>query len=166
MTQKKTKQPNDWREARRFRAWELNQKGWKQNKIAEALGVSKGAVSQWLKRAREGSAGALFSRKGGGPRPRLSDKQLKRLPKILAKGADAYGFRGDVWTRGRVGQIIKQEFGVTYTPRHVGRLLEKIDWSRQKPLERAEQRNEAAIEQWRTEKWLELEKKPSEKDER
>ncbi len=166
MRQKKTKQPNDWREARRLRAWELKQKGWKQNKIAEALGVSKGAVSQWIKRATEGSPEALFSRKGGGPKPGLSDKQLKQLPKILAKGADAYGFRGDVWTRGRVGQIIKQEFGVRYTPRHVGRLLEKIDWSRQKPIERAEQRNEAAIEQWRTEKWLELEKKPSEKDER
>lgn len=44
----------DWREGRRIRAWELKQKGRKQRDIAQALGVSPGAVSQWLKRGREG----------------------------------------------------------------------------------------------------------------
>jgi predicted transcriptional regulator len=44
----------DWREGRRFRAFELKQQGWSQQPIAEGLGVSKGAVSQWMKRARDG----------------------------------------------------------------------------------------------------------------
>jgi predicted transcriptional regulator len=44
----------DWREGRRIRAWELKQKGRKQRDIAQALGVSAGAVSQRLKRGREG----------------------------------------------------------------------------------------------------------------
>jgi predicted transcriptional regulator len=43
-------QKQDWREARRYRAWELKQQGWKQKDIAQALGVSEAAVSQWLKR--------------------------------------------------------------------------------------------------------------------
>jgi predicted transcriptional regulator len=42
----------DWREGRRRRAWELKEAGWKQQDIAVALGVSGGAVSQWLTRAR------------------------------------------------------------------------------------------------------------------
>ncbi|MBI5760422.1 MAG: helix-turn-helix domain-containing protein, partial [Planctomycetales bacterium] len=42
----------DWREVRRRRAWELKQQGWKQRDIAEALGVTEGAVSQWLSTAR------------------------------------------------------------------------------------------------------------------
>ena len=37
-------------EARRFRAWELNQQVWKRSVIVGALGVTPGAVSQWLKR--------------------------------------------------------------------------------------------------------------------
>jgi predicted transcriptional regulator len=49
---KKNEQREDWKEGRRRRAWELSEQGWKQKDIAEALGVSKGAVSQWLKRAR------------------------------------------------------------------------------------------------------------------
>ncbi len=43
----------DWREGRRRRAWELAQQGWKHQDIAAALGVTPGAVSQWLKRARD-----------------------------------------------------------------------------------------------------------------
>ena len=46
--------PKGWREGRRFRAWELREKGWTQQGIAGALGVTQGAVSQWLKRAAEG----------------------------------------------------------------------------------------------------------------
>ena len=155
----------DWREARRLRAWELKQQGWKQNKIAEALGVTPGAVSQWLSRAESEGVEGLYSRKAGGPKPRLSDEQLAKLPALLTKGAEAYGFRGEVWTRPRVVEVIKREFRVTYTPQHVGNLLRKIGWSRQKPVQRASQRDEAAIEQWREEKWPELKKKPNENSE-
>jgi predicted transcriptional regulator len=48
----KTKTQLDWRDGRRRRAWELKEQGWKQIAIAAALGVSPGAVSQWLRRAR------------------------------------------------------------------------------------------------------------------
>ena len=41
-------QTTDLKEYRRFRAWELRQEGWTQRRIAEALGVTQGAVSQWL----------------------------------------------------------------------------------------------------------------------
>src|SRR3954467_4667209 len=54
-----SKEATDWREGRRLRAFELKQEGCSQQRIAEALGVSKGAVSQWMKRAREGGIQAL-----------------------------------------------------------------------------------------------------------
>jgi len=65
-----------------------------------------------------------------------------------------------------VAWLIQREFGVRYHPAHVGRLLKRLKWSRQKPVERATQRDEEAIERWRTEKWLEVEKKPEKSDER
>lgn len=166
MNEKKQRQPENWREARRLRAWELAEKGWKQKDIAEALGVTEGAVSQWLKQGREAGVEALYHRKGGGPKPRLSDEQIEQLPSLLSQGAEAYGFRGEVWTRARVARVIKQAFGVQFSLSHVGRLLQRIEWSRQKPVERASQRDEQAIERWRTEKWHDLQKKPSVKDER
>lgn len=158
-------QTTDLREYRRFRAWELRQEGWTQQRIASALGVTQGAVSQWLKRAREGGGPeALRRRKAPGAQPRLMPKQLARIPELLERGAEAHGFRGDVWTRERVGKVIEREFGVSYHPTHVGRILRDLGWSRQKPVERASQRNEAAIRRWRDERGPELQKKPKQKD--
>lgn len=161
MDEEREKRPADWREARRLRAWELKQKSWKQKAIAEALGLSQAAVSEWMRRAREGGPEALRNQpKSGAPR-RLSDEQLGRLPELLKQGAEHFGFRGEVWTRGRVASVIKREFGVTYSQVHVGRLLKRIGWSSQKPVERASQRDEEAIERWRTETWPQLQKKRS-----
>lgn len=158
MSKTTTPKPNDWREARRLRAWELKQKGWKQTTIADALGVSNGAVSQWLSRAERGGLEALRTRQGGGPKPRLNDSQQARLPELLRAGAEAYGFRGQVWTRARVQAVIEQQFGVRYSLMQIGRLLKQLGWSRQKPVERASQRNEAAIAEWRERGWAELKK--------
>ena len=58
MSQVERRSP-DWREWRRFRAAALHEEGWTGQEIAEALGVSEGAVSQWLKRLREGGQDAL-----------------------------------------------------------------------------------------------------------
>ena len=69
-----------------------------------------------------------------------------------------------MWTRARVGQVIRREFGVGYSDSHVGRLLAKIGWTRQKPIERADQRDAAAVTTWCEETFPELEKKPPLKD--
>jgi transposase-like protein len=67
-----SKVATDWREGRRLRAFELKQQGWSQQRIADALGVSKGAVSQWMKRAREGGGvQALKRQPAPGASPRL-----------------------------------------------------------------------------------------------
>jgi len=92
--------------------------------------------------------------------PRLSAAQRARLPEFLAQGAEAYGFRGALWTRGRVAEVIRREFGVTYDVSHVGRILRACDWSLQKPVRRAKQRDEDAIRAWKEEHWPEVEKKP------
>ena len=145
--------PYTWKEARRLQAWHLKQQGWSQRQIAQALGVSEGAVSQWMARARTVGPEALRRRPPPGAPRRLSPAQLARLPELLHRGPTAYGFRGELWTRSRVAAVIRLEFGVSYHPRHVGRLLAVLRWSPQKPARRARQRNEAALTQWRDETW-------------
>ena len=135
-----------WKEARRLQAWHLTQQGWSPCQIAVAIGVSEGAVSQWMTRAREAGPEALRRR----PPP---PEQLARLPALLHQGPTAYGFRGDLWTRSRVAAIIRLACGVSSHPRHVGRLLARIRWSPQQPTRRARQRDEAAMAPWRDETW-------------
>ena len=157
--------PQNWREARRLRAFELHQKGWSGAAIAEAFGVTAGAVSQWLKRAREHGKEALRHRKGTGRPPKLPEEDLQRLPELLAKGPAHFGFRGKVWTRARIGEVIRRRFGVKYSESHVGRLLDRIDWSPQKPDFRAAQRDEQRIERWVSTDWPRIKKKPDERTE-
>ena len=150
--------PHDWREGRRLRAWALARQGWPQRTIAAALGVTEGAVSQWLKRGREGGAAALRRRTSPGAPPKLSVAQRGELPALLARGPEAYGFRGDVWTGPRVVWLIAARFGVRYHRSHISRLLRRLDWTPQRPLQRATQRDEAAIRRWWAEHWPRLKK--------
>jgi len=141
----------DVREWRRLRAWALHGEGWSGKDIAAALGVSKAAVSSWLSRGRTKGVQSLHRHPAPGPTPKLTAEQRAQLPALLERGAEAYSFVGDVWTTGRVAVVIKREFGVSYHPTHVGRLLRQLQWSVQKPVERATQRDEANIQIWREE---------------
>jgi transposase len=151
-------QATDWREGRRLRAFELKERGWKQSEIAEALGVTEGAVSQWMKRAKEEGVEGLKTKPPPGAPPRLSEQQRARLPELLERGAEAHGFRGEVWTCERVAKVIRGEFGVSYHPAHVSRLVRAEGLSLQKPQRRANQRDEEAIEDWKEKRWPSLKK--------
>jgi len=72
--------------------------------------------------------------------------------------ARGHGFRGEVWTCARVATVIWEEFGVSYHKAHVSRLLKRLHWTPQLPIERAAQRDEEIIKQWRIEVWPELKK--------
>ena len=148
----------NWREGRRLRALELKERDWKQTQIADALGVSEGAVSQWMKRAREEGVEALRHKPPPGAPSRLSEDQRAKLPELLAQGAQRHGFKGEVWTCERVAVVIRREFGVSYHPAHVSRVVRMLGLSLQKPQRRAEQRDEEAIDNWKEKKWPYLKK--------
>ena len=150
--------PTDWREGRRQRAWELHAQGWKQKAIAAALGVTQGAVSQWVKRGREGGVDALRRRPAPGSTPRLTAEQRAQLVDALAQGAPAFGFIGEVWTTKRIAVIIKELFGVSYHPAHVSRVVRALGQSVQLPVTQATQRDAAAIVAWQDERWPTLKK--------
>jgi transposase len=146
------KQPHDWREWRRLRAWHLFQHGWTEREISEALGASSGAVSQWLTRARKGGPQALLARPHG-THAKLTAEQKRLIPDFLWHGPEAYGFRGEVWTCPRVVDVLARELGVTYHRDHVSRILKELGWTPQIPIMRAVQRDEAIIAHWRAKVW-------------
>jgi transposase len=155
MIAKKTNR-QDWRKYRRLQAWKLKRHGWRQGAIAEALGVSPAAVSQWLSAVRRRGPAALEARCSPGRPGKLTPDQKRLIPDFLWHGAEAYGFRGQVWTCARVAQVIQREFGIPYHRGHVSRLLKELDWTPRTPVVRALQRDEVEIERWRIEVWPEL----------
>ena len=78
-------QAKDWRESRRLRAFELKEQGWKQTEIADALGVTEGAVSH-DRRTREEGVQALRHKPPPGAPPRLSEDERPKLPELFSPG--------------------------------------------------------------------------------
>ncbi len=159
MAKQQPSEPIDWREGRRLRAWELHQQGWKQKDIAAALGVTPGAVSQWVKRGKDGGVPNLRRRAAPASVPRLNGDQRDPLREALAKGAPAFGFIGEVWTTKRIAALIKELFSVSSHPAHVSRIVRRLGQSVQVPQTQATQRDDAAIEAWHTERWPALKKR-------
>jgi transposase len=143
-----------------MRALELKRLGWRQRDIAAALGVTEGAVSQWLAAARRGGRDAVRSHLSHcGMTPKLTPEQVRLIPDFLWHGAEAYGFRGEVWTCERVAGVLYEEFGVSYSKSQVSRLLKRLGWTPQVPITRAIQRDQEAIERWWAESWPALKEK-------
>jgi transposase len=113
-------------------------------------------VSHWAAVARDRGPQGLWSAPIPGRPPALSPEERRLIPEFLWHGAEAYGFRGSVWTCGRIAKVIQEEFGVAYDKGHVSRLLRQMRWTPQMPVRRAVQRDEEAIERWRSETWPRL----------
>lgn len=156
--------PASWREGRRLRGWDLYQQGWKQKDIATALGVSEGAVSQWITRGEAGGVTALYDVPPPGRPVRMTTDQWATLPTLLAQGAEAFGWHGDVWTTERVAVLIRVQFGISYHPAHVSRILRRLRYTVQKPITRATQRDEAAITDWHEDQLPAIKKKAAEEE--
>ena len=125
----------------------LAESGLTQTQIGLVVGLGQQAVSHIIQQA---SQGLLVGKKHLGATPRLGAEEQAKLPGLLKKGAESYGFTGDYWTCNRVGFVIEQAYGVAYEVKQVGRILKKIGWTRQKPQKKDAQQDGAKVEQWKT----------------
>jgi transposase len=154
---------SEWFYQRRLRAVQLHRDGWLQKDIATALGVTRGAISQWVKKAGDADAEqlprVLAIRKGPG-RPRvLGPDDIEALKELIGRGAEACGFVGDFWTVRRVQALAKKELGVSADWKTFWHFLRNSGYSPQKPVVKARQQNEEAVEKFKS-GWELLKKEP------
>lgn len=147
-------------ERRRRRAVRLLQGGHSLSTVARMVGAAVSAVWQWRAIWRRKGEPGLQAKPTPGRPPKLTSRQRQRLPRLLALGAQSYGYPNDLWTTRRIAAVIEREFRVGYHPAQVSRILAQLGWSYQKPERRALERDEAAIAHWKRYRWVEIKKKP------
>lgn len=151
-----------WLQARRLRAAELFAIGVRQAEVARQLGVTRQSVHLWYQRWQADGVDGLVSRGPTGPAPRLSDNQLQQIEQALLKGADANGFVGELWTLDRITTVIERLTGIRHHPAWVWALLRyRLGWSVQRPVRRAAERDQAAIDRWVKERWPAIKQTPT-----
>lgn len=135
-------------ERRRTRAVEALARGESPTVIAGVLGVAVGSVHRWRRDA--GRPGGLAAVPHPGPEPRLTDAQLRRLEKMLLKGAKQHGWHNELWAASRVARLIQDLFGVSYHPEHVRKILHRrLEWTSQKPRRKARERDDKEAERFK-----------------
>jgi transposase len=142
------------REALRFEAAEMFERGLDVGVIARELAVTRKSVNAWKRAWRSGGIEALASKGPGGATCRLDEVQLKALGAALDEGPAAHGWVEDQrWTLARVTRLVFELFRVRYTPRGVSYLLHRIGWSPQVPQHVAAERDEEKVTTWVRETW-------------
>jgi transposase len=146
------------REARRKIAGQLLLEGKSIREVARIVKASTSSVKGWKDAVVRRGLDALNAKPHPGRRPRLNRAQKKQLVRILLRGPLDAGYRTDLWTCGRVAEVVERKLGVRYHPGHMWKILRSLNWTCQRPEQRARERNEAAIECWRREAWPRIKK--------
>jgi transposase len=148
-------------EARRRRAAEYFQERKPLAEVARLVGGSLSSVKRWRRAWQEGGVAALAAKPHPGPAPKLSENQRYELVTILKDGPLRSGYRTDLWTTGRVAEVVRKKFRVKYHPDHVGRILHDLGFTPQKPQQVAREQDAAAVERWRKQDWPRIKKRPA-----
>ncbi len=148
-------------EARRLQAARLFARGESQGAVAKALGVTRVSAHHWFHAWQANGRAGLKGARRAGRKPRLSAAQLAQVERAIRAGPEAHGFSTDLWTLPRVAMVIERLTGVRHHPGHVWRLLRRLGWSLQRPAQQARERDERAIEAWKTRRWVQLKKTPA-----
>src|SRR5262245_6846905 len=134
-------------ERRRRRAVQSVADGQPRRTVAAVLGVHPKTLARWVRDARR--PGGLDAKAHPGPTPALTDADLRRLERLLAKGAKAHGWPNELWTAARVARLIERHFDRRYHPEHVRKLLKRrLGWTSQKPRRKSRERNDKEVARW------------------
>lgn len=147
-------------EARRRRALRLISQGKNQSEVADIVGVTRQAVSKWVRSHRSGGAQALASKGKPGRKTAPSAVQRRRILVALRKGAVANGYQNELWNLRRISLVVS---AITGRPPvslvQTWRLLRELGWSCQRPERRARQQDPKAVKEFRAKTWEELKKR-------
>jgi transposase len=130
-TTKEYKRDLEEMESRRRRGMTLLKRGIKQADVARELSVSRQTVSTWNRALAEDPR--AWQRKALGRPSVLTAADKAKLTQMLAEGATVHGFPTPAWTLSRVGKLIAQHFGPTYSNVHVMRLIKKLGFTCARP---------------------------------
>src|SRR5580658_10600046 len=129
---KEAERDGAYRVAKRLQAVVLNSEGRTSGELAGILKAPRSKVSEWLSLyQRHGVDGLLEGYRSGRPSS-LTTEQRTQLGDILDSGPVAYGLDTGIWTSPMLAWVIEEEFGITYHPGHVRKLLDQMGFSVQR----------------------------------
>lgn len=137
---------------RRKMAVKLYQKLMSNKEVAKLVGSTEKAVGSWIKTWKQGGVNALKPKTAGrkkGSGMHLSKLQQKQIQKIIIdKNPDQLKMDFALWNRQAVQCLMEAEFKIKMPIRTVGEYLKRWNFTPQKPIKRAYERNDKKVQKW------------------
>lgn len=150
-------------EYRRRLAVQRVSEGYPTQEVADFLGVDPSTVRRWLSAFRDrGDAGLAIKPVSGRP-AKLTSTQEKVALRWLTESPTHHGFDTELWTAARLGQLIREEFGVGFNTKYLSTWLRERGLTPQKPERVARERDPKAIAAWLESDWPRIKKRPADK---
>jgi len=140
-------------ERRRRLAVERLCDGYPQQVVADFLNVHVRTVRKWWHQFQKLGADGLNSKPHPGRPRKLRRAQEAQILRWLRKNPKSFGFATELWTAPRLAQVIQRKFGIDFHPHYLNHWLAERKITPQKPQRKARERNDEAIEQWKTNDW-------------
>lgn len=139
--------------------------GRKKTEVAEIFGVTRQAVTKWVKRFQEGGEKTLKARRRGrrrGGKKLLPWQAAQTARMVMDRHPEQLKLPFYLWTRQAVVDLVMRKYGVTLSVWTIGRYLKGWGLTPQKPIRRAYEQNPEAVEKWLKEEYPAIQAKARE----
>ena len=122
--------------------------------VAAAYGVNERSVYRWLAAFAEGGQQALRAKPIPGRPPKLSDEHLRWLAGAVRNTTPLqHQFAFALWTLRLIHALLERQFGLGVSRATVGRAMQALGFSPQRPLYRARERDPVLVAHWEGEEF-------------
>lgn len=132
----------------RVRAVEAVERGLPVGQVAETFGIDRTTLFRWLQKFETNGYDGLQRQAGSGRRRLLDDLTEEQLRRIVLFPASDFGYETDLWTVGRLRDVIEELYEVTLSKNTVWRRLRDAGLTYQKPERQYFEADEDARQEW------------------
>jgi transposase len=146
-------------ERRRRLAVQRVREGYSPAEVANFLGVASRSVRRWLADFHRYGEAGLAARPIAGRPPKLTPSQERIVRRWMADNPTDLGFPTELWTTDHLGQLIEEEWGISFHPHYLATWLRRRDYTPQLPRRVAREANAEEIARWLAEDWPRIKRK-------
>lgn len=132
----------------RVRAVDAILRGMPVVEVANAYSVDRTTIFRWVRRHRQEGECGLFRCPGSGRPRKLQSVAAEQLWEIVLRPASHFGFETDLWSVGRVHQVIEKQYAIAVSKDTIWRRLRQAGLTYQKPERQYFEIDERARQEW------------------
>lgn len=133
----------------RVRAVQAVERGWPIGQASDAFGISRRTLHRWLARFINDGQDGLHRQPGSGRPRKLEELTEEDWRAIVLHPASTFGYETDLWTVGRVHDVVHDLYSMAVSRDTIWRRLREAGLTYQKPEREYHESDEAARKKWR-----------------